>query len=365
MSSQDQQSSKKRARTAVPKEREAVIVSVARTAVGKAKRGSLAETRAEDLGKAVIEAVLDRTPGLLKEDIDDVIFGCAMPEGEQGLNVARVIAMYAGLPHAVPAVTVNRFCSSGLQAIAYAAEQIQAGGADVVLAGGVETMSHVPMTGFKPAPHPRIAEEMPQVYMSMGHTAERVAKQFAISREEQDAFALRSHQRAAAAQAGGKFADEIVPVTSDHSVLHANGRYSVVQKSFAHDECVRADTNMEALAELRPSFSLNGTVTAGNSSPMSDGAACVVVMSRAKAEACGFKPLATYRGFTVAGVAPEIMGIGPVAAIPKLLHQCEVSIDDVDLFEINEAFASQCLAVMKELAIDEERVNVNGGAIAL
>ncbi|WP_439116899.1 acetyl-CoA C-acyltransferase [Paenibacillus aquistagni] len=365
MSAQEGAGQQKRSRTRIPMEREAVIVAVARTAVGRAKRGSLAETRAEDLGRTVVEAVLQRAPSVAREAIDDVIFGCAMPEGEQGLNVARIIAMYAGLPNSVPAVTVNRFCSSGLQAIAYGAEQIQAGAADVILAGGVETMSHVPMTGFKIAPHPIIAEEMPEVYMGMGHTAERVAKQFRITREEQDAFALRSHQRAAAARAGGKFSEEIVPVAADHSVQLADGRYNVVQKRFDQDECIREDTSMDVLAKLKPSFSYDGTVTAGNASPISDGAACVLMMSREQAEQYGLKPLATYKGFAVAGVAPEIMGIGPVVAIPKLLKQNEVSLESVKLFEINEAFASQCIAIIRELGLNEELVNVNGGAIAL
>ncbi|WP_051286964.1 acetyl-CoA C-acyltransferase [Paenibacillus taiwanensis] len=352
-------------RTSIPTHREAVIVAVARTAVGKAKRGALAETRAEDMGRAVIEAVLERASGVSREDIDDVILGCAMPEGEQGLNVARIIALYAGLPSSVPAVTVNRFCSSGLQAIAYAAEQIQSGSSDIVIAGGVESMSHVPMTGFKLAPHPRIADEMPEVYIGMGHTAERVAALYGISREQQDAFALNSHRKAAAAQAAGLFNDEIVPVQSLHSKESPSGHYTLHYKPFEHDECVRSDTSMEALSRLKPSFAAKGTVTAGNSSPVSDGAAAVLVMSRERAEALGLEPLATYRGFTVAGVAPEVMGIGPVEAIPKLLRQVGLDKKDIQQYEINEAFAAQCLAIIKQLELDEAQINVNGGAIAL
>ena len=345
--------------------REAVIVAAVRTPVGKGKRGALAETRAEDLGRAVIRAVLERAPALQMAEVEDVILGCAMPEGEQGLNVARVIALHAGLPYSVPGVTINRFCSSGLQAIAFAAERIMAGAADVIIAGGVESMSHVPMTGFKLAPHPEIADTMPELYMSMGHTAERVAQAYGISREMQDAFALQSHERAAAAQAAGAFDAELVPVQAARTRAEANGRLRTVTEPFAHDECVRTDTSLEALGMLKPSFSMGGTVTAGNSSPFSDGAAALLLMSRERAEALGLEPLAVYRTFAVAGVPPEVMGIGPTEAIPKALRQAGLQADDVALYELNEAFAAQCLAVIQQLRLNPERVNVNGGAIAL
>lgn len=345
--------------------REAVIVSLARTPVGKAKKGSLAQTRVEDLGKAVLEAVIARAPGLKKEDVEDIILGCAMPEGEQGLNVARIISLYAGYPVTVPALTVNRFCSSGLQAIAFAAERIMLGYADVIIAGGVESMSHVPMTGFKPAPHPTIVDEMPEVYIGMGHTAEEVARRFGITREAQDAFAASSHRKAAAAIAEGKFRDEIVPVNVSLAAADESGKVRSKSFTFEMDEGVRPDTSPEVLAKLRPAFALGGTVTAGNASQTSDGAAAVAVMSREKAEALGLKPLATFRSFALAGVEPEIMGVGPVEAIPKALRMAGIGLDQVDVFEINEAFASQCLHIIRALDIDESKVNVNGGAIAL
>ncbi|GAB6928227.1 acetyl-CoA C-acyltransferase [Paenibacillus sp. JCM 10914] len=345
--------------------REAVIVSLARTPVGKAKKGSFAQTRVEDLGKAVLEAVIERAPGLKKEDVEDIILGCAMPEGEQGLNVARIISLYAGYPVTVPALTVNRFCSSGLQAIAFAAERIMLGHAEVIVAGGVESMSHVPMTGFKPAPHPTIVEEMSEVYIGMGHTAEEVARRFGITREAQDVFAASSHRKAAVAIAEGKFRDEIVPVNVN--VAAANEQGKVRSKSFTveTDEGVRPDTSAEVLAKLRPAFALGGSVTAGNASQTSDGAAAVAVMSREKAEALGLAPLATFKSFALAGVEPEIMGVGPVEAIPKALRMAGIELDQVDVFEINEAFASQCLHIINALGIDESKVNVNGGAIAL
>ncbi|MCM3494469.1 acetyl-CoA C-acyltransferase [Paenibacillus lactis] len=345
--------------------REAVIVSLARTPVGKAKKGSLAQTRVEDLGKAVLEAVIARAPGLKKEDVEDIILGCAMPEGEQGLNVARIISLYAGYPVTVPALTVNRFCSSGLQAIAFAAERIMLGYADVIIAGGVESMSHVPMTGFKPAPHPTIVDEMPEVYIGMGHTAEEVARRFGITREAQDAFAASSHRKAAAAIAEGKFRDEIVPVNVSLTAADESGKVRSKSFTFDMDEGVRPDTSPEVLAKLRPAFALGGTVTAGNASQTSDGAAAVAVMSREKAEALGLKPLATFRSFALAGVEPEIMGVGPVEAIPKALRMAGIGLGEVDVFEINEAFASQCLHIIRALDIDESKVNVNGGAIAL
>lgn len=344
---------------------DAVIVSAVRTAVGKAKKGSLADTRAEDLGRAVLRAAVDRVPGLTYGDVQDVVIGCAMPEGEQGLNFARIMTLYAGFPVTTPAVTVNRFCASGLQAIAYAAERIRLGEADVVLAGGVESMSHVPMTGFKLSPHPGIADAMPEVYMGMGHTAEEVARRYGISREAQDAFAASSHAKAAAAQAAGRFADEIVPLHVQREGVDDNGRPWSRSFEFDRDEGVRADTTPEVLAKLKPSFAREGTVTAGNASQMSDGAAAVVVMSRARAEQLGVKPLAVFRAYSVAGVAPEVMGIGPIEAIPKALARAGISLEQVNLFELNEAFAAQCLPIIDRLGINPELVNVNGGAIAL
>ncbi|PAK49067.1 acetyl-CoA C-acyltransferase [Paenibacillus sp. 7541] len=345
--------------------REAVIVSLARTPVGRAKKGSLAQTRVEDLGKAVLEAVIERAPGLQKEDVDDVILGCAMPEGEQGLNVARIISLYANYPVTVPAMTVNRFCSSGLQAIAFAAERIMLGYADVIVAGGVESMSHVPMTGFKPAPHPGIVEDMPEVYMAMGHTAEEVARRFGITREAQDAFAASSHRKAAAAIASGKFEAEIVPLDVTLTAADERGKPRATSFTFRMDEGVRPDTSTDVLARLKPAFALGGTVTAGNASQTSDGAAAVAVMSREKAEELGLRPLAAFRSFALAGVEPEIMGVGPVEAIPKALRMAGIDLDQVAAFEINEAFASQCLHIIQALELDEGKVNVNGGAIAL
>lgn len=344
---------------------EAVLVAMARTAVGRGRRGALADTRAEDLGRTVLQAVLERAPGLSASEVDDVIIGCAMPEGEQGLNFARIMTLYAGYPVTVPAITVNRFCSSGLQAIAFAAERIQLGYANVVVAGGVESMSHVPMSGFKLAPHPGLMERMPEVYIGMGHTAERVAQQYGISREDQDRFALASHRKAAAAIQEGRFDEEIVPVATERVRVTPDGKVERKAAPFARDECVRDDTTLEALAKLAPSFAAHGTVTAGNASPISDGAAAVVVMSRAEAGRRGLRPLAAFRSFAVAGVAPEVMGIGPVEAIPKALRMAGLQPEDIDLYEINEAFASQCLAIIRELKLPDDRVNVNGGAIAL
>ncbi|MBP1999073.1 acetyl-CoA acyltransferase [Paenibacillus shirakamiensis] len=345
--------------------KEAVIVSMARTAIGKANKGSLIETRADDLGKVVLEAVIERAPGLRKEDVEDVIIGCAMPEGEQGLNFARIMSLYAGYPNTVPALTINRFCSSGLQSIAFAAERIMLGNADVMVAGGVESMSHVPMTGFKISPNPRLVDEMPEVYIGMGHTAEQVAERFGVSREDQDAFAARSHEKAAKAIAEGKFKDEIVPFEAVLTKVDEEGK--VVRNTFLFDtdEGVRRDTTPEGLGKLKPVFKLGGSVTAGNSSQISDGAAAVVLMSREKADELGLKPLATFKSFALSGVEPEIMGVGPIKAIPKALDMAGITLADVDLFEINEAFASQCIQVIRELQLDEDKVNVNGGAIAL
>ncbi|GIM44900.1 acetyl-CoA acetyltransferase [Collibacillus ludicampi] len=344
--------------------REAVLVSGVRTAVGKAPRGSLRNTRPEDLGGIVVAELLRRTPGLEANEIEDVIIGCAMPEGEQGMNIARLIALRAGLPTSVPGQTVNRFCSSGLQTIALAAQQIMIGQANVIVAGGVESLSTVPMTGVKLAPNPWLMEHLPEVYMSMGHTAERVALRFGITREEQDRFALRSHRRAAQAIKEGKFRGEIVPVPVQEKIF-ADGQLQINERIFDTDEGVRPDTSLEALSQLKPVFHVNGSVTAGNSSQTSDGAAAVMVMSRDKANALGLKPLAIFRSFAVGGVDPDIMGVGPVVAIPKALKHAGLSINEVDLFEINEAFASQCVYVIKKLGIDPEKVNVNGGAIAL
>ncbi len=342
----------------------AVIVSAARTAIGKAPRGTLRTTRPEEMAAAAVRAVMERAPGVDAEDIDDVILGCAMPEAEQGMNVARIASLRAGLPVEVPAQTVNRFCSSGLQTIALAAQQIMSGMGEAVIAGGVETMSQVPMSSNKFMANPTLAKEHPGVYIGMGLTAENLARQYEVTREEQDAFALRSHQRAAAAQDAGKFDDEIVPL--DVEITLGEGSSSQTYRTtFDQDEGVRRDSSAEALAKLRPVFHAQGTVTAGNSSQTSDGAAAVLVMSEEKAEQLGLEPMARFRGFAVGGVAPEVMGIGPVAAVPKALKLAGVSLDDIDLVELNEAFAVQALAVIRELGLDEETVNVNGGAIAL
>jgi len=344
--------------------REAVIVSAVRTAVGKAPRGALRSVHPTDLAATVIRSAVERVPGLDPKEIDDVILGCAMPEAEQGLNMARVALLRAGLPTDVPGQTVNRFCASGLQTIALAAQQVMSGMGDVIVAGGAESMSAVPMGGHHFAPNPAMAEMSPDVYLGMGLTAENVAKRYEVSREDQDAFALRSHQRAIAAIDAGLFKDEIVPIEVEH-VWFENGRVQRSTMIFDTDEGPRRDTSAEALAKLKPVFAVNGTVTAGNSSQTSDGSAAVVVMSREKADALGVKPLARFVSFAVAGVPPEIMGIGPVAAIPKALKQAGLTIDQIDLIELNEAFAAQALAVIRALELDEEKVNVNGGAIAL
>jgi acetyl-CoA acyltransferase len=345
--------------------REAVIVAGARTAVGKSKRGSLKDVHPVDMGAAVVSDLLRRVPQLNPADIEDVIIGNAVPEAEQGMNFARLIGLRAGLPTNVSGITVNRFCSSGLQTIAYAAQQIMVGGADVVVAGGVESMSLVPMLGHKVALNPTLVETMPEAYMSMGHTAEEVAKRYNVTRQDQDAFAVQSHRRAAAAIAAGKFKDEIVPITVKQHQIDENGKVHVKEFVFDTDEGVRPDTSMEALAKLKPAFHVQGSVTAGNSSQTSDGAAAVLVMSAEKAAEIGAQPIAKFRSFTVGGVDPDVMGIGPVVAIPKALKMAGLTVDDVDLFELNEAFASQSLAVIRELGLDQEKVNVNGGAIAL
>lgn len=344
--------------------REAVIVAASRTAVGKSKRGVTRNTRSDEMAAAVIMELLRQAEGLDPQEIDDVIIGCAMPEGAQGLNFARTIALRAGLPVEVPGMTVNRFCSSGLQTIAMAAERIIANGADVIIAGGAETMSLVPMTGFRVNPNPYMVENAPEVYMNMGLTAEQVAKEFEVSRQAQDEFALRSHQRAAAAYEKGLFQGEILPYEVEEVEAGPDGpvRRTVV---LDRDEHLRPDTSLEALAKLRPVFKQGGSVTAGNSSPLSDGAAGVIVMERGKAEALGLTPLARYVGFNVGGVRPEIMGVGPITAVPRLLKRTGMSLADIDLIELNEAFAAQSVAVIRELGFDEEITNVNGGAIAL
>lgn len=341
----------------------AVIVSAARTAVGKAPRGSLRTTRPDDMAAEVIKAVIERA-GIEANEIEDVILGCAFPEAEQGMNVARIALLRAGLPETVCGQTVNRFCSSGLQTIATAAQQIMAGMGEVIIAGGVESLSMVPMIGNKFVANPVLAEEYPGVYIGMGLTAENVARQYEITREEADAFALRSHQRAAAAQEAGKFNAEIVPL----QVMIKSGNGSTIQENsytFDQDEGVRRDTSNEALAKLKPVFHVQGTVTAGNSSQTSDGAAAVLVMSEERAKALGLKPLARFVSFAVGGVRPEVMGIGPTVAIPKALDLAGLELKNIDLVELNEAFAAQALAVIREVGLDEERVNVNGGAIAL
>lgn len=344
---------------------DAVIVAAGRTAVGRAKRGALASTRPDDLAATVIRGLLAAVPALEPGEVEDVIIGCAMPEAQQGLNLGRRAALRAGLPESVPGVTVNRFCASGLQTIAQGAMAIQAGAVEVVIAGGAESMSMVPMRGWKFAPNPHFAEKFPSVYLNMGLTAERVAERYGISREDQDAFALRSHKNAAAAIANDHFAGQIVPVEVDVTEIDAAGQPA--SHHFVHkvDEGVRADTTLEALGKLKPVFQDGGTVTAGNSSQMNDAAAGVLLMSRAKADALGLKPLARFVSFGVGGVAPEVMGIGPVAAVPKALEKAGLTLDEIDLIELNEAFAAQAVAVMRELGMNPERVNVNGGAIAL
>ncbi len=343
--------------------REAVIVAGARTPIGKAKRGSLKTVRPDDLGALVVKETLKRAN--YEGPIDDLIFGCAMPEAEQGLNMARNIGGLAGLSYDVPAITINRYCSSGLQSIAYGAERIMLGHSEAVLSGGAESMSLVPMMGHVVRPNSRLVEAAPEYYMGMGHTAEQVAVKYGISREEQDAFAVRSHQCAAKALAAGNFADETVSVDVTLRTVGANNKLQEETITFAQDEGVRAETTLDILGKLRPAFNVRGSVTAGNSSQMSDGAASVLLMDREKAVSDGMKPLAKFRSFAVAGVPPEVMGIGPIAAIPKALKLAGLELSDIGLFELNEAFASQSIQVIRELGLDEEKVNVNGGAIAL
>ncbi|MEM7356573.1 MAG: acetyl-CoA C-acyltransferase, partial [Acidobacteriota bacterium] len=343
---------------------EAVIVSAARTAVGRANKGTLADYRPEDMGAAAVAEAVRRAEGLEAQDIDDLIMGCAMPEGSQGLNMGRIIALRAGLPNEVAAQTVNRFCSSGLQTIALGAQQIMAGMGDVVVAGGTESMSAVPMSGFHFRPNPWMVENRPEAYIGMGLTAENVARKYGISREQADEFSARSHERALAAIAEGKFTDEIVPLEVEKTELENGGR-AKRSVTFEVDEGPRPGSTPEILGKLRPVFHVKGTVTAGNSSQMSDGAAAMVLMSREKADALGLEPLVRFVSFAVGGVPPEVMGIGPVVAIPKALKRAGLELSDIDVVELNEAFGAQALAVVQEAGLDIERVNVNGGAIAL
>ncbi len=346
--------------------REAVIVSGARTAIGKAPRGTLRNTRPDELAAATLAEVIRRTPGLRPEEIDDVMLGTALPEREQGHNLGRVASLRAGLPPSVPGVTVNRFCSSGLQTIAQAAERIMADGADVILAGGVESMSMLPFNAsLRIVPNPQIASDMPDLYLNMGLTAENVAERYGVSREDADEYAYNSHAKAIAAIDGGRFKDEIFPVKLSGKIGDGRGGLVAQNGVFQVDEGPRRDTSLERIAQLRPVFRKGGTVTAGNSSQTSDGAAAAMVMSREKADSLGLTPLAIFRGHAVVGVPPEIMGIGPVEAVPRLLKRTGTSLNDIDLIELNEAFACQALAVIRELDLPQDRLNVNGGAVAL
>jgi acetyl-CoA acyltransferase len=343
---------------------DAVIVSAMRTAVGKAPKGTLSVMRPDELGAVAIKAALDRVPGLDPASIDDVIIGCAMPEGEQGMNVARISSLRAGIPVEASAVTINRFCSSGLQAIAYGAERIMLGQGRAAVAGGTESMSMVPMGGNKISPNPALVASYPDVYLSTGLVAENHARESIVSRQEQDAFALLSHQRAISAIENGFFKNEIVPLTV-RTVQQNNGKPAVKELTFDTDEGPRRDTSLEALARLRPAFHVSGSVTAGNSSQTSDGAAAAIITSAELAKERGLTPLARFVGYATAGVKPELFGIGPVPAIRKVLKQTGLTLDQIDLIELNEAFAAQALACMKELGLDPDKVNVNGGAIAL
>ena len=344
--------------------REVIIASAVRTPVGRAFKGTLRATRPDEMAAVAIKGALERVPQVDPRGIEDVILGCAMPEGEQGMNVARIASLRAGLPVEVSALTINRFCSSGLQSIAMAAERIQAGGAEIMVAGGTESMSMIPMGGNKISPNPWLVDHYPDAYLSMGLTAERVGQRFGITREQSDEFSLRSHQKALAAIQAGKFGDETVPVPV--SFTTPNGKKPVRQEiAFKVDEGPRADTSLEALLGLKPAFHVKGIVTAGNSSQMSDGAAAAVVMSAERAKALGIKPLARYVSFATAGYKPEEMGLGPVFAIPKALKLAGLKLADIDVIELNEAFAAQALAAIKEARLDPEKVNPNGGAIAL
>lgn len=345
--------------------RDAVIVACGRSPIGRARRGTLKDTRPDEIANQVIRGVLAQVPDFKTEDIEDFILGCAFPEAQQGVNVARAIGLRAGLPEGVPAQTVNRFCASGLQSVASAANAIMCGQADVVLAGGMESMTMVPMGGNNPAPNPWLGDNLPSVYMGMGLTAENVADKYDISRERQDEFAMKSHQKAAKANDAGKFKDQIIPIDAVKAGVDKDGNPTVETVVFDEDEGIRPDTNMEALAKLRPVFKQGGSVTAGNSSPTNDGAAMVLLMSKEKADEYGLKPLARFVQFASAGVDPAYMGIGPIKAIPRVLKNAGMKLDDIDLIELNEAFASQSIACIDELGINEDVCNVNGGAIAL
>ena len=344
--------------------KEAVIVTSLRTAVGKAKRGTLKDTRPDDMAAAVIKAALERTEGLQPDDVDDVIIGCAFPEGEQGMNMGRIAALRAGLPITVPGMTINRFCSSGLQSIAFAVDRIRTGGADVIFAGGAETMSLVPMGGNNFSANPYLAENFPAAYINMGLTAENVAERYSITREMQDEFSYRSHMNAVNAIKNGYFKNEIVPLEVEQTYRN-NGKFDLKSITFDTDEGPRVDTTKEALAGLKPVFKQGGTVTAGNSSQMSDGAAISVIMSKQKARRLGLKPVARLIAYTVGAVHPDEMGIGPVEAIPKALKMAKLGLKDIDIIELNEAFAAQAVAVIQKANLDTENVNVNGGAVAL
>ena len=346
--------------------KEAVIVSAVRTPVGRAPKGALSTTRPDDLAATAMCGALDRVPALDRAEIDDVVLGCAQPEGEQGWNIARFAALRAQLPVEIPGVTVNRLCSSGLEAIVQADLRIRAGGDSVVIAGGVESMSLLPFGGLKPSPNPWLAEHYPAALLTMGLTAERVARHYNISREDQDEFALQSHQKAVAAQAAGRFSDELIPVTVTTSVPGTKaGKPTVTESVFSKDEGPRADTSAEALAKLKPAFHAQGTVTAGNASQTSDGAAAAVLMDSKRAGELGLRPLGHLVAYAAVGCLPEEMGDGPIYAIPLALKRAGLTLDDIGLIELNEAFASQALAVIRTLGIDPDRVNVNGGAIAL
>jgi len=345
--------------------KEAVIVSAVRTPVGKAKRGGLAMVRPDELSATTIQALLKRTPNLDPAQIEDVVIGCAFPEGEQGLNMARMIALRAGLPDSVPAETINRYCASGVQSIAHVAYAIQSGQIEIGIAGGAESMTMVPMAGYKFSPNPHFAQDLPHYYTNMGLTAENVSVKYGVSRADQDEFSLKSHQKAAHAVNSGLFDPELVAIDVELNELDANEKPVKRNITVKRDEGPRADTNIEALSKLKPAFKEGGVVTAGNSSQMSDGAAAVMLMSAEKANALGLKPLARFVSFAVGGVPPELMGIGPIVAIPKALKLAGLTLNDIDLIELNEAFAAQSLAVIRTLELDESKVNVNGGAIAL
>ncbi len=345
--------------------KEAVIVSAVRTPVGKAKKGGLATVRPDEMSATTIQALLQRTPNLDPAEVEDVVFGCAFPEGEQGMNIARMIALRAGLPDTVPAETINRYCSSGVQSIAHVAYMIKAGDIEVGIGGGVESMSMVPMMGYKFSPNPHFAMELPHYYTNMGLTAENVAVKYDISREAQDEFALKSNQKAAKAVDTGLFDPELVPIDVEVTELDADEKPLTRKFTVQRDEGPRGDSTMEGLGKLRAAFKDGGTVTAGNSSQMSDGASAVMVMSVERAAQLGLTPLARFVSFAVGGVPPELMGIGPIAAIPKALKKAGLTLNDIDLIELNEAFAAQSLAVIRTLELDESKVNVNGGAIAL